>query len=600
VTETSKPDAVAKAVGGTRLAAVAGGVNVILLGAAVVLQLGREAAPVIAWSAVAALATIAAIVGVLRRMSAAYSPAVVLFYHNAFWSALWAYRAKSFSYLWIACGAAAAAALLLSASRKAFPGLEPPPPKDKDKEKEKDDNFGAWLAENVEAVVVAFIMALVIRCFCIEVFKIPSSSMEPTLMGDHDRDPGDRIMVTKYYYAFNPVERFDVVVFKFPLNQVRNFIKRVVGLPEEEFFVERGNVWTRPLSDPTGKFRIARKPMRVQQSAWIRYSEKFRPSEGLMPPDVLSSKEKFNGFWEPDHPSDEARYEIDRAVLRTIEHKGTKSVRFRYKHDIENGENSRVADQYVAFDLELKDKTGTFYVEIPNEFGRFKLELSAETTSRILLAGPLRLEAPVKPARLVPERRYRVEFMVFDGMAYAIIDGEVSPLQFADAWDDLGPAQDVDKLQFGADGTLFAVANLENARDIYHKERNPGTLDSEHPIAIPADHFIMMGDNVGSSHDSRAWREERFTMKDGTVYRCESQDLTHSWEAIDRWMKVHQVTDRPENYMQADEIGYERFIYDRDVAKHETLDFRFVHRKFLVGKALWIWFPPGRWFRLIR
>src|SRR5262245_29871966 len=42
----------------------------------------------------------------------------------------------------------------------------------------------AWVKENVEAIAVAFIMALVIRCFCVEVFKIPSSSMEPTLLGD--------------------------------------------------------------------------------------------------------------------------------------------------------------------------------------------------------------------------------------------------------------------------------------------------------------------------------------------------------------------------------------------------------------------------------
>ena len=89
--------------------------------------------------------------------------------------------------------------------------------------------------------------------------------MEPTLLGDvsrsHSRDccpfnyyhvplgsdnaTGDRIMVTKYYYAFSPVERFDVVVFKFPLNQAKNFIKRVVGLPNEELRIYRGNLYVR-------------------------------------------------------------------------------------------------------------------------------------------------------------------------------------------------------------------------------------------------------------------------------------------------------------------------------------------------------------------
>ncbi|MBV8881249.1 MAG: S26 family signal peptidase, partial [Planctomycetaceae bacterium] len=81
----------------------------------------------------------------------------------------------------------------------------------------KPESFGVWCKENIEAIVIAFIMALVIRCFCIEVFKIPSSSMEPTLLGDvspnhrrelcpfkdyhvplnSDNASGDRIMVTK-------------------------------------------------------------------------------------------------------------------------------------------------------------------------------------------------------------------------------------------------------------------------------------------------------------------------------------------------------------------------------------------------------------------
>ena len=95
-------------------------------------------------------------------------------------------------------------------------------------EKKDPEPLTRWAKENVEAIVVAFIMALVIRCFCIEVFKIPTSSMEPYLLGElndnhinncrdvgflhyHDkRRGGDRIMVTKYFYSLAPIRRFDV------------------------------------------------------------------------------------------------------------------------------------------------------------------------------------------------------------------------------------------------------------------------------------------------------------------------------------------------------------------------------------------------------
>src|SRR5437016_4373020 len=46
------------------------------------------------------------------------------------------------------------------------------------------DSIQQWVRENIEAIIVAFIMALVIRCFCIEVLKIPSSSMAPTPLRD--------------------------------------------------------------------------------------------------------------------------------------------------------------------------------------------------------------------------------------------------------------------------------------------------------------------------------------------------------------------------------------------------------------------------------
>ncbi len=95
--------------------------------------------------------------------------------------------------------------------------------------------------ETVEAILIAFVIAIVIRTFVIQAFKIPSGSMIPTLK------VGDHILVTKFLLGTpvdipftnitlfrmpglrNP-ERGDVVVFKFPQDPSRDFIKRVVGI----------------------------------------------------------------------------------------------------------------------------------------------------------------------------------------------------------------------------------------------------------------------------------------------------------------------------------------------------------------------------------
>ncbi len=92
------------------------------------------------------------------------------------------------------------------------------------------------LRENVEAIIVAIILALFIRTFIIQAFKIPSGSMKDTLL------IGDHILVNKFIYGvkipflektiipFKNPEHDDIVVFKFPLDPKKDFIKRVVGV----------------------------------------------------------------------------------------------------------------------------------------------------------------------------------------------------------------------------------------------------------------------------------------------------------------------------------------------------------------------------------
>ncbi|MBM7854369.1 signal peptidase I [Desulfohalotomaculum tongense] len=79
--------------------------------------------------------------------------------------------------------------------------------------------------EIIESVVIAVVLAVVIRMFIVEPFYIPSGSMEPTLMIN------DRIIVSKISYYFDEPKRGDIVVFKYPRDPSRNFVKRLIGEP---------------------------------------------------------------------------------------------------------------------------------------------------------------------------------------------------------------------------------------------------------------------------------------------------------------------------------------------------------------------------------
>ena len=79
------------------------------------------------------------------------------------------------------------------------------------------------IREMLESVVIAVVLAAIIRLFILEPFYIPSGSMEPTLMVD------DRIIVSKVTYHFRDPQPGDIVVFKFPLDPSRNFVKRLIA-----------------------------------------------------------------------------------------------------------------------------------------------------------------------------------------------------------------------------------------------------------------------------------------------------------------------------------------------------------------------------------
>ncbi len=108
------------------------------------------------------------------------------------------------------------------------------------------------IVETLDACIVAALLSLFIITFIVQAFYIPSGSMEPTLMVN------DRILVAKFIYRFEPVRRGDVIVFRYPLNPQRDFVKRVVGLPGEMAALKEGVVYIN--GEPVSEKAYALKP----------------------------------------------------------------------------------------------------------------------------------------------------------------------------------------------------------------------------------------------------------------------------------------------------------------------------------------------------
>jgi signal peptidase I len=165
------------------------------------------------------------------------------------------------------------------------------------------------IVNTIEWLLVALILALVFRAFVVEAFQIPTGSMAETLKGAHyslrcaqcgyayevggDSSPlarpqcpscgyyqpsaavgrvqnGDRIFVLKCLYPFYRPKRWDVVVFRYPVDPGQNFIKRLIALPGETVKIVDGDIY---IND-----QIQRKPAGVQQELWMCiYDNDYQP-----------------------------------------------------------------------------------------------------------------------------------------------------------------------------------------------------------------------------------------------------------------------------------------------------------------------------------
>jgi signal peptidase I len=237
--------------------------------------------------------------------------------------------------------------------------------------------------ETVEALVVAFILALLVRGFAAEAFVIPTGSMAPTLMGRHkevtcpecghvyavnaseevegvasdrlaerrvhtgicvncrfqtriDREPsfkGDRILVMKFPYDMSflpgasPPRRWDVVVFRYPEEPETSYIKRLVGLPGEELRVWFGDLLIKPPGGDT--FRLEQKPLMHQRAMQMLVYDDTHRARKLDGPEWRRWSSASTSAWreESEGDAEDRRYRYVSAASP-----GSEWAELRYRH----------------------------------------------------------------------------------------------------------------------------------------------------------------------------------------------------------------------------------------------------------------------------
>ena len=430
----------------------------------------------------------------------------------------------------------------------------------------KKKDRAAEIANTFEWLITAFILAFVFRAFVMEAFRIPTGSMADTLKGAHfrlrcpqcgyrydhgfvpqsygmpddtipsgpvsihlqthcpscgydtrgEKAPvanGDRILVLKCIYQFEEPHRWDVIVFKNPANPAENYIKRLIGLPNETIEIIDGDVYIDGL--------IARKPPQVQKELWMPlYDHDFQPVNP-------NEQAGFNGHrWQPAFGLDNSAWRINdenpTQLLLDCPH-GEPSV-LTYGAPSANGfaatyayddsyTNSRVpvaSDLMVRFYVNPADSQGQIGATLSKYGIDYKawVDLSGTMALAKVADGRETLLMSKKVATPAPGTYTLVKFANVDHRLLFEFDGNELFLDMGRTPDAMGedsgssPRAEI----FGA-GKL-ALSHVALFRDVHYTGREggrPARAVEDHPFTLNQDEFFVLGDNSPNSEDGRWW-----------------------------------------------------------------------------------------------
>ncbi|MBI9017192.1 MAG: signal peptidase I [Phycisphaerae bacterium] len=448
--------------------------------------------------------------------------------------------------------------------------------------------------ETMESLIIAFVLAFVFRAFVVEAFVIPTGSMADTLRGAHfnltcqdcgyeynfgfipryykmgentiPKQPispsplvrndneiccpmcgakignsprhvskGDRILVLKSAYQTQKPAIWDVVVFKNPTDPRENYIKRLIGLPNQKVEIRDGDVY---IDD-----QIQRKPDTIQDTLWI---EAFNNDYQL--PDRQGIEGKWNQPFRQQRA--ENAWEIDQnaRIFHFLGANETQSLTFNYNRmnyicnsfNAYNGTgvtiNSICSDLKLQciftptdLDSQLKititkygidyeaviDPTGKCYIAGPNG----KIELTNLANGQTAKEGTF-TELTVNNPTIVSFAcvDHKFDFRIGEYRFEHI--GANDPTQWGYQGNPKTPG-----LKLGGSGKPFTLTRIQLFRDIYYTNANisrnghPGHGTEGNPIQLHDDEFFVMGDNSPQSSDARCWSAVADAHIEGKNYR---------------------------------------------------------------------------------
>ncbi len=341
---------------------------------------------------------------------------------------------------------------------------------------------------------------------------------------------GDRILVLKYLYDFIEPQRWDVVVFKEPVTATDNYIKRLIGRPNEKIEIIDGDIFVNDL--------VARKPEHVQEVLWqLVYDNDHFP--------IDAGKYRDNGpvFVSPWRPDQSAQWDVNGPI---ISYKGSSQSTLQFEPGeyylkTRRGYNSPADERELHIELVPVGDVRLEATWLPGDSGesasvtlgavgnRFRATLNLQD-GIVTLSRYNQLNKDyeyVAKARMATtsQHAYRIAMQNVDRCITLTIDGK-EVIRHETTWTARDAREYATRPNAGYEKPMVQVelssagriSHLKLQRDTYYTQMHLG-LDPEvglmgSPITLGPDEFFVLGDNSNVSGDSRAFRAVHGSLQD--------------------------------------------------------------------------------------
>lgn len=395
----------------------------------------------------------------------------------------------------------------------------------------------------------ALLAAVLLKWFCVEAYRIPSPSMQPTLLGAVEAGVYDHVLVDKLRYLLAEPARWDLTVFHAPLQQGDTFVKRLVGMPGERIAIAGGNLYVVEGPSGTEHWRVLRRPARLQEMQWRELHPARCLVRGELPGLGVSLRGEPAMAWHaqsdaavvelaPDRPARLAWLDVDGGLVDRLwdGYPLPVAIAVRAAHAGRSHPGEIVPDARLSVRLSAGGvltrcalaidvwRPALPHLRFAFECGGGQAQLVVRRDGAIVAASastalswPAAAEAEVTFAHIDDELiawHDGVEIARMDCAAFPCRDGCELPDPCGMGPAMPGPEQRVEaSLELAGSGAVV-VHGLRIWRD-QHWTRGPLAAGAE--LAVPAEHYLLLGDNPLQSEDGRGFRAWALGALEGTA-----------------------------------------------------------------------------------